>query len=88
MKTRWMAYAMAAALGLGTVGEALAQAPGGAPPAPTNSPAVQKQDVQQGKGAAKGKKTRRRRGNKTRSKQGTATGHRTQGAQPAAAQPR
>ncbi len=89
MKTRWMAYAIAATLGLGTIGEALAQAPGGAPPpAPAGPAAVQKQDGQPGKGAAKGKKTRRRRGKKARSKQAGATGLQTQGAQPAATQPR
>jgi len=88
MRTRWMALVMAAAMGLGTVGEALAQAPGGTPPAPTGSPAVQKQDVQKGKGTAKGKKTSRRRGKKARSKQAGATAPKTQGAQPAATQTR
>ncbi len=75
MKQRWMAYAIAAALGLGIAGEALAQAPGGAPPppAPPGPPAVQRQEGQPGKGATKGKKTRRRRGKKARAKQtGTA----------------
>ena len=88
MRTRWMALVMAAAMGLGTVGEALAQAPGGMAPAPTGSPAVQKQDVQKGKGTAKGKKTSRRRGKKARSKQAGATAPKTQGAQPAATQTR
>ncbi|HEY7676311.1 MAG TPA: hypothetical protein VIG69_04530 [Candidatus Methylomirabilis sp.] len=89
MRNRWMAYAMAAALGLGTVGEALAQAPGGAvPPAPAGPPAVQKQDVQKSKATARGKQTGRRRGKKARSKQAAATGPQTQAAQPAATQPR
>ena len=88
MKTRWMAYAIAVALGLWTVAEALAQAPGGAPPAPVSPPAVQKQDVHKGKGTAKGKKTSRRRGKKARSKQTGATRRQAQGTQPAANQPR
>ncbi len=74
MKTRWMAYAIAAALGLGIASEALAQAPGGTPPpAPTNPPAAQKQDGQPSKGATKGKRVRRRRGKKARAKQTGAT---------------
>ncbi len=87
MRTRWMAYAMAAALGLGIAGEALAQTQGGTPPpAPTGPPAVQKQDGQPGKGAAKGKKVRWRRGKKARAKQTGATRPATPQAQPAPAQ--
>ena len=88
MQNRWMAYAIAAALGLGIAAEALAQTPGGTapPPAPTSPPAAQKQDGQPGKGAARGKKVRRRRGKKARAKQTGATRPATPQAQPAPAQ--
>ena len=87
MKNRWMAYAMATALGLGIAGEAMAQTPGGtaAPPAPTNPPAAQKQDGQPGRGAAKGKKVRRHRAKKARAKQTGATQPASPQAQPAPA---
>ena len=84
MKNRWMAYAIATALSLGLVGEALAQTPGGT--APTPSPAPQVQQKQDGKGAASkstGKKTRkRRRAKKTTGKYGA--GAKQTSARPAA----
>jgi hypothetical protein len=68
-----MAYAIAAALSLGMVGEAPAQqTPGGAAPAPSPAPEVQQR--QDGKGTAPkstGKVSRKRRGaNKTSGKYG------------------
>ena len=89
MKNRWMAYAIAAALGLGIAGEALAQAPGGAPPpAPPGPPAVQKREAPPGKTARKGKKTRRHRGKKGRGKRTGAARPATPQAQSSAPQTR